>query len=165
VSFAGLTIGQFANSVAFSPDGTYLAAGLTTGAVVVRVPTSGTQFQLLPIFVHANVGSYGSYILGGSGVSVGFTDNSSELVTSGDKAIETWNLSSHLQLFSESPVTKGNTSPSSNQVVTAGPTGLAIYSCDACGDRADLLAAAGRITGQTQPSLTPTQLANPLAQG
>ncbi len=165
VSFAGLTIGQFANSLAFSPDGTYLAAGLTTGAVVMRVPTSGNQFQLLPIFVHANVGSYGSYILGGSGVTVGFTANSSDLVTSGDKAIETWNLSAHLQLFSESPVSKGNMSPSSNQVVTAGSSGLAVYSCQACGDRADLLAAAGRITAHTQPALTRIELANPLAQG
>jgi WD40 repeat protein len=162
---AGPASGDYANSLAFSPDGSYLAVGSTAFATVWRVVSSGDHFQYLSILDQAPSGTVAPDLTAGTGVTVGFTANSRDLVTGGDSAIAGWDLSSHLQLFHRSPVTRGNMSPSSNEFVTAGFTGLAVYSCEACGDHADLLGAANRITAQTQSSLSPSELANPLAQG
>jgi WD40 repeat protein len=155
---AGPASGDYANSLAFSPDGTYLAVGSTAFATVWRVSSSG-GLSYLSVFDQVPAGTVAPYLTGGYGVLVGFTANSRNLITAGDRAIAGWDVSSNLELFHQVPVAKGNMSPSSNEFVTAGLTGLAVYSCDACGDHADLLAAANRITAQTHTSLTPSEFA------
>ncbi len=158
----GSSAGQYADSLLFSPNGRYLAVGLGTGAAVLRVPVRGGVFTALPVFEHVPAGDASSIVGAGvAGVTVGFTDNSSYLVTSGDLTVEAWDLASHLQLFHAFPAVKGAMSSESDQLAVVGGGGLGLYSCGVCGGESQLLALA---KSQTTAPLTPSQRASYLNQ-
>jgi WD40 repeat protein len=85
--------GEFATSLAISPDDRTLAAGTASAAYVWNLSTSAP----LPAFQHADPSQFS--IETGGGVYVGFTQNSQTLLTYGDDALAAWAINSHLQLF------------------------------------------------------------------
>ena len=149
--------GSFVESLGFSPNGKFLAAGAASGAYVWRIPsyTHLTTFQHVPSNLAIYVGP-------GLGVQVGFSADSNYLVTSGDGALNTWDLADHLQLFHSDPVARGGLSPNGAQTVTALGVGVELYPCDLCGGLDHLLALAKR---NTTRQLTPSERATYLKQG
>ena len=85
--------GQFATSLAISPDDRTLAAGTASAAYVWNLATSAP----LPVFQHADPSQFSIGTAGG--VVVDFTRDSHTLVTSGDDALSAWAITSHIQLF------------------------------------------------------------------
>ncbi len=149
--------GSFVESLGFSPNGKFLAAGAASGAYVWRIPsyTHLTTFQHVPSNLAIYVGP-------GLGVQIGFSADSNYLVTSGDGALNAWDLADHLQLFHSDPVTRGGLSPNGTQLVTAFGAGVSLYPCDLCGGLNHLLAIANR---NTTRQLTPSERATYLKQG
>ncbi len=149
--------GSFVESLGFSPNGTFLAAGAATGAYVWRIPsyTHLTTFQHVPSNLELYVGP-------GLGVQIGFSADSNYLVTSGDGALNAWDLADHLQLFHSDPVARGGLSPNGAQLVTAFGAAVTLYPCDLCGGLNHLLAIAKR---NTTRQLTPSERATYLKQG
>jgi WD40 repeat protein len=130
--------GEFATSLAVSPDDRMIAAGTASAAYVWRLANTSAP---LPAFPHADPSQFS--IETGGGVLVGFTQNSQTLVTAGDEALAAWSISSHLQLF-HAFAFRGSLSADGRQLVgVAGPR-LSTWPCDLCGDRAQLLAVARR---------------------
>ncbi len=129
--------GEFATSLAISPDDRTLAAGTASAAYVWNLSTSAP----LPAFQHADPSQFS--IETGGGVYVGFTENSQTLVTDGDEALAAWAINSHLQLF-HAFAFRGALSADGREFVAAAGRLLAVYPCELCGGRAQLLAVARR---------------------
>jgi WD40 repeat protein len=155
---AGLSGGSFVSSLAFSPDGTRLAAGATSGAYLWRIPS----FERLPVFQHVTQGISSSFVSATGAVRVGFSSDSTELMTSGDATLEAWNVADHLQLFRAYPVVQGALSPDGNSLVTAAGGLIETYPCDLCGGLRRLLSMARR---DTTRALTPAERSLYLGQG
>ena len=150
--------GSYADSLAFSPNSKLLAAGSASGAYVWQVP-SYTHFDT---FQHVPEGSATAYVGGGAGVQVGFSDDSSYLLTSGDSVVNAWDIADHLQLFHAQFVTRGALSPDATKVVTAAQSGVAVYPCELCGGLNHLLAVAKQ---NTTRSLNKSERSLYLTQG
>ena len=149
--------GSFVESLGFSPNGKLLAAGAASGAYVWRIPsyTHLTTFQHVPSNLALYVGP-------GLGVQIGFSADSNYLVTSGDGALNAWDLADHLQLFHSDQVARGGLSPNGAQLVAAFGAGVTLYPCDLCGGLNHLLVVAKR---NTTRQLTPSERATYLKQG
>ncbi len=146
--------GQFATSLAISPDDRLLAAGTASAAYVWRLSSSAP----LPAFQHADPSQFS--IENGGGVFVGFTRDAQTLMTSGDEALEAWAISSHLQLF-HALAFRGGLSADGRQFVAVAGRRLATYPCELCGGRDQLLAVARR---HVTRGLTATERATYLNQ-
>jgi WD40 repeat protein len=131
--------GEFASSVAFSPDSQLLAIGTAAGAYVRE---SGAW---LPVFQHADRSEF-DYEDGG-GVDVGFAGDSSILVTVGDQEIRAWEIADQLPLFGSfiGKYGHGTLDPAGTELVTGDGHTLSVYRCDLCGGLSSLLATARRI--------------------
>ncbi len=129
--------GQFATSVAFSPDDRMLAAGTASAAYVWTLPSSTP----LPAFQHADPSQFS--IETGGGVIIGFTRNSQILMTSGDEALSAWTLGNHLQVF-HAFAFRGALSADGREFVAVVGRRLSVYPCELCRGRAQLLAVARR---------------------
>ena len=127
--------GQFAVSVAFSPNDRMLAAGTAAGAYILTLRPS----SWLPVFQHADPSQYS--IEGGGAVIVGFTRDSRILVTGGDLALEAWNVADHLQIF-DAFASRGALDPGGTEFVTTAGDQLSVYPCELCGGLPELLAVA-----------------------
>ncbi len=150
LSIAGLAAGSYAATLAFSPDGRYLAAGAISGAYVWRVPS----YELLGVFQQVPSGA--PLLTEGTSVRVSFTADSRELVMFGWNMLEVWNVASHLKLFSTGPaaIASGSVSADGSRIVTTSATrGVALYSCSLCGGVPQLLqVAAHRVTRALTPA-------------
>jgi WD40 repeat protein len=124
-------------TMAFSPDGRLLAAGAAAGAYVWRLPayTPSSPFQQVP------AGATSALVGGGLGVSVGFTADSSGLISAGANTVEAWDLGTHLQLASLAP-DRGTLNPAGTTFVAANGGGVSLYPCDLCGGLQRLMAVA-----------------------
>jgi hypothetical protein len=80
-------------SVTFSHDGRMLAVGTGAAAYVWTFPDPGDPEE----FRHADPTEFTPFL--GYGVSVGFTRDSRILLTSGDLAVEGWNIQDRLRVF------------------------------------------------------------------
>ena len=129
--------GEFATSLAISPDDRRLAAGTPSAAYVWNLSTSAP----LPAFQHADPSQFS--IEGGGGVIVAFTLNSEILATSGDDALSAWAIASHIQLF-HAFAFRGALSSDGRKLVAVAGRVLTTYPCELCGGRAQLLAVARR---------------------
>ncbi len=128
---------QFGVSVAFSPNDQLIAAGTGAGADVwnIHVP-SAPLFELQ----QADPSQYNDV---NGGVHVGFSPNSQVLVTSGDDALEAWEVSSGLKLF-DAFASRGDLDPSATAFVATAGGRLSVYPCELCGGLPALLATARR---------------------
>jgi WD40 repeat protein len=136
--------GEFASSVAFSPNSQLLAAGTAAGGYLWDV--QGPRPVLLPpVFQHANPSEW-DYEDGG-GVDVSFTRDSRILVTTGDDDIRAWNIADHLSLFEgfTGQYGHGALNPAGSEFVTGLGDALYFYPCALCGGRSTLLTTASRI--------------------
>jgi WD40 repeat protein len=133
--------GEFASSVAFSPNSHMVAAGTTAAAYVWNLRTGAP----LPVFQHADPSEF-TY-QAGFGVAVSFTRDSQILVTVGDNAIKAWNIVDHLPLFDGFTGASGHGALdlAGNEFVTAVGDKLSVYPCDLCGGLSRLLALAKRV--------------------
>ncbi len=129
--------GEFATSLAISPDDRTLAAGTASAAYVWNLSTSAP----LPAFQHADPSQFSIETAGG--VKVGFTENSQNLVTAGDDALSAWAISSHLKLF-HAFAFRGALSADGREFAAVTGRMLTVYPCELCGGRAQLLAVARR---------------------
>ena len=129
--------GEFATSLAISPDDRRLAAGTASAAYVWNLATSAP----LPAFQHADPSQFSIATAGG--VFVGFTENSQTLVTAGDDALSAWAISSHLKLF-HAIAFRGALSADGREFAAVTGRVLTVYPCELCGGRAQLLAVARR---------------------
>jgi WD40 repeat protein len=139
---AGTSVGSFADSLAFSPNGQMLAAGLLAGALTWRLPsyTGGAPFQLLP------GGTTSSAVATGASVHVSFTSDSRQLITTGQARVAVWDAATGLELFDTYPGL-GAAAPTGSSILSVNGGGLSIYPCDLCrGTRALLALARKRIT-------------------
>jgi WD40 repeat protein len=158
LSIQGLLGGSLASSLAFSPDGTLLAAGSSAGAYVWQL----SRFTLEPVFQQVPAGSSSPFEGGLSEVRVGFSDDSRYLETLGDKTLEVWSVPDHLQLFRDFPVIAGSMDFAATKLVTATASGVSVYPCQLCGDMSQLLSLARR---RVTRGFTPAERAQYLSQG
>jgi WD40 repeat protein len=129
--------GQFAVSLAFSPNDRMLAAGTAAGAFIWSLPST----SLLPEFQHADPSQFS--IENGGTVFVGFTGDSRILATVGDNALEAWDIADHLQLLKAFAARGGLNLAGTEAVATAGDR-LSVYPCELCGGLPQLMAVAKR---------------------
>ncbi len=134
--------GSFVESLGFSPNGEFLAAGAASGTYVWRIPS----YTHLTTFQNVSPGSASS-VGPGLGVQIGFSADSNYLAASGDEVLNVWDLASQLQLFHGDPVSRGALSPNATQIVTALGAGVELYPCDLCGGL--------RPSARASPSATP----------
>ncbi len=133
----GTVLGNFVVSVAYSPNGSLLAAGAAAGTFVWRVPS------YLPIAPLQQVpaGSVSSLVGDGAGVEVGFTSDSSTLITTstGDlDTVEAWNPNLQLQLEYLQD-TRGTLNPAGTEFVGVNNLGVSLYPCELCGSLTHLM--------------------------
>ena len=128
----GTTLGNYAVSLAYSPNGQLFAAGAGAGTYVWRLP----GYQPLAPFQQEPVSEAPVVVGDGLGVTVGFTSDSSTMITQGATAIidtvQAWNPNLVLQLESL-PATRGTLNPQGTQFVGVNSTGVSLYPCDLCG--------------------------------
>jgi WD40 repeat protein len=129
--------GQFAVSLAFSPNDRMLAVGTAAGAYIFS-PSSSSW---LPGFQHADPSQYSNE--NGGAVYVGFTRDSRILLTVGDLALEAWDVADHLQLF-DAFAARGSLNLDATEFVATAGDQLSLYPCDLCGGLPQLLAVAKR---------------------
>ncbi len=134
----GLSGGSYAATLAFSPDGHWLAGGSGAGAYLWRVPS----FQRQPTLQHVAAGSASAVIGAGSEVFVGFTRDSQYLETLGDNTLGVWDVSDQQEIFHDYPVTAGSIDAGATRIVTATALGVSVYPCELCGGTGRLLALA-----------------------
>jgi WD40 repeat protein len=134
---AAVPDGQFAVSLAFSPNDRMLAAGTAAGAYIFSLPSS----SWLPVFQHADPSQYS--IENGGAVGVGFTRDSRVLITVGDLALEAWDVADHLQLF-DTFAGHGSLNLGGTEFVATAGDRLSLYPCDLCGGLPRLLSVAKR---------------------
>ncbi len=143
LGIAGAPAGSYVASLAFSPNGRLLAAGAANGAYVWRLPGYAPfPTALLQVPAGATPASVGN----GNGVSVGFSDDSRYLATTGDLAVEEWSLDDQLRVFDDTPVFRGAISHDGRELAAVGLNGAGLYPCELCGGLGHLRALAGRDT-------------------
>jgi WD40 repeat protein len=164
LSMVGLSAGSYAGTLAFSPNGSLLAAGSGAGAYLWNVPS----FQTPSVFQALPPGDAG-VLSPGAGVRVGFTQDSRTLTTFAtatgldENTLEAWNIHDQLQLFQVDPLlAAGSMNAAGTELVTATPLGgISVYPCQLCGGLPQLLALAKhRVTR----SFTPAERAQYLSQ-
>ena len=114
-----------------------LAVGTGAAAYVWTFPDPGRPDE----FLHADPTEFTPFA--GYGVNVGFTRDSRILMTSGDFAVEGWDIQDHLRVFDAYiDHGAGNLDLGGTEFVTAAGKQLAVYHCDLCGGLSSLLAVA-----------------------
>ena len=116
-------------------------------ATDVPVNLSGTPRELQ----QADPSQYS--VLDGGGVHVAFSPSSQILLTSGDEALEAWEISSGLQLF-DAFAAHGDLNPSATTLAAVAGGQLSLYPCSLCGGLPALLATAHR---EVTRGLTPQE--------
>lgn len=133
LSLAGGALGPFADSVAFSPDGSLLAAGAAEGAYLWHVP----GFVKLPVFQH---GPGPATVVGGVlGVRAAFSSDSRTLLTIGEVTAETWNIADHVRLLRAYPAGTGDLDRAATRIIIGNGGGVTVYPCTLCGGIPQLL--------------------------
>jgi WD40 repeat protein len=128
----GTSIGAFAGALAFSPDGTLLAAGTGAGAFVWQLP-SGDE---LDEFQQSGIGA-GPTLTAGTVVHVGFSTNSRYLIARQSNGIvggslDEWDVEDGLAMFASSSLSNGAATADGSRLVTASLAGLKTYRCRLC---------------------------------
>lgn len=147
-------------SLAFSQDGSMLAAGDAATAYLWRFP-SGVALQPLN---HANPATWGeaSELNPIGGVRVSFSRDGSTLTTQGDLVVRDWNAQTGESLLNVPFALRGAATPDAQRVVSVSSGLLGVFRCDLCGGLTQLMANARRdVTRQ----LTPGERALYLRQG
>jgi WD40 repeat protein len=144
-------------SLAFSSDDRTLAAGDAASAYLWQIP-SGVEIRELQ---HANTSVYGVIASPLIGVRLGFSPDGQTVATSGDLAMQAWNVQNGQSLFNVRAVV-GDMAFNPPRLISADTGAVKLYVCDLCGGREQLLATAAR---DTTRELTPGERALYLHQG
>jgi|GEM_PF-663488 len=149
--------GSFFASVAFSPNGTLLAAGNSASAFVWQVPSGNKLYELQ----HANPSVFGVVLPPFEGVQVKFSADGQTLATSGDIVVRAWNLQNGESLLA-APGSVGDMEADPPRVLTGSGGTARVYVCDLCGGLQQLLATAAH---EVTRGLTAGERAEYLRQG